>query len=97
MHQTLQFNKFEGVDFKYGNGFFEFQPKNIEIKHFFAVNVSFFKFLHETSYIEKFEGTNFKNGNSLYPISAKNTQIRDSLWKFKNFFFLRATLSELSD
>ena len=34
LHQTLHLDKFEGVDFKYDNGFFEFQPKNIQIKHF---------------------------------------------------------------
>ena len=31
LHQTLQLNKFEGVNGKYDNGFFEFQPENIQI------------------------------------------------------------------
>ena len=34
LHQALQLNKFEGVNFKYDNSFLEFQPKNIQIKHF---------------------------------------------------------------
>ena len=33
LDQTVQLNKFEGIDFKYDNGFFEFQPENIQIKH----------------------------------------------------------------
>ena len=32
LHQTLQLDKFEGVDFKYGNGFFKFQSENTQIK-----------------------------------------------------------------
>ena len=36
LQQTLQLNKFEGVNFKYNNGFSEFQPENIEIKHFLS-------------------------------------------------------------
>ena len=34
--------QFKGVDFKYDNGFFKFQPENTQIKQFFALNVSFF-------------------------------------------------------
>ena len=45
LHQTLHLNKFEGVDFKYDNGFFEFQPKNAQIKHF--LSWMYFSFLHE--------------------------------------------------
>ena len=33
LHQTLHLDKLEGVEFKYDNGFFEFQPESAEIKH----------------------------------------------------------------
>ena len=33
LQQTLHLNKFESVDFKYDNGFFEFQPENTQMKH----------------------------------------------------------------
>ena len=33
-YQTLQLDKFEGFDFKYDNGFFEFQPENTQLKNF---------------------------------------------------------------
>ena len=44
LHQTLHTDKFEGVDFKYDNGFFEFQSENnpIELFFFFSLNVSIF-------------------------------------------------------
>ena len=35
-HQTLQLDKFKGVDSKYNNGFSEFQPENTQIKHFLS-------------------------------------------------------------
>ena len=39
LHQTLQIKQIrgqnlEGFNFKYDNGFFEFQPENIQIKYF---------------------------------------------------------------
>ena len=77
MHQTLQLNKFEGINFKYDNGFSQFQSKNIQIKQIFVINV--FLFLHATSHIEKFKGANFENGHSFFQIPAKNTQIRHFL------------------
>ena len=48
LHQTLQLNKFEGVNGKYDNGFFEFQPENIQIKHF-CCKCKYFLFLHENN------------------------------------------------
>ena len=36
LHQTLQLDKFEGVDFKYDHYFFEFQPS----KAYFVLNIS---------------------------------------------------------
>ena len=78
-HQNLRLNKLVGVHFKYDNGFFEFQSKNIQIKHFFVVNLTILLFLHETSHIEKFEGTDFDNGNSFFQIPAKNTLMRNFL------------------
>ena len=36
LHQTLQLYKLEGVNFKYDTNFFEFQSKNIQIKHFLS-------------------------------------------------------------
>ena len=65
MQQTLQLIKFEGVNFKYDNGFFEFQPGNIQI-NIFCCECKYLLFLHETSHIEKFEGTDFENGNGLF-------------------------------
>ena len=34
LQQTLQLNKFEGADFKYDNGFFEFRHENIQKRNF---------------------------------------------------------------
>ena len=78
MHQTLQLIKLEGINFKYDNGFHEFQSKNIQIKHF-CRKCKYFSFLHEISDIEKFEGSDFKNGNSFFQILSKNTQVRSFL------------------
>ena len=32
LDETLQFHKFQGVDFKYGSRFLKLQPKNTQIK-----------------------------------------------------------------
>ena len=32
--QSLQLNKFESADFKYGSSIFKFQPENTQIRHF---------------------------------------------------------------
>ena len=42
LHQTLQLDKFDGVDFKYDNGSFELKPKNTQIKHFLSKIKVFF-------------------------------------------------------
>ena len=36
MEQNLKLRKFKGIDFKYENGFLEYQPKNTQVKHFLS-------------------------------------------------------------
>ena len=47
LHQTLRLNKFECVNFKYDNGFFQFQSE----KSIFCRKSQYFLFLLETSHI----------------------------------------------
>ena len=97
MHQTLHTDKFEGVDFKYDNGFFEFQSENTPIELFFPPpKCKYFLSLHETSHTGKFEGTDFESGNRFFQVPAKNTQVQNFLLKLKSFFFLSKILSELN-
>ena len=44
LHQTLQLYKFEGVDFKYGNRFFQILPQNLPIEVFLVLNLRIFIF-----------------------------------------------------
>ena len=81
LHQTLLLNKFEGVNFKYDNDFFEIKPENIQIKHFLVINISNFYFCM------KLESTDFENGNNFFQIPAKNTQIRNFFENSKDFSF----------
>ena len=87
MHQTLQLEKFEGVDFKYGNGFFELQSENIQIKQF-CHKCKYFSFLHGSLHIEKFKSTDFENGNSFFQIPAKKYPNTKFSLKTQVFFFL---------
>ena len=64
-------DKFEGDDFKYENGFFEFQSENTQVKHFFSLDDKYFLLLHKTSLTEKVEGVDFENGNIFFQIPAK--------------------------
>ena len=78
----MHLKKFEGVDLKYNNGFFEFNPKKTQAKHFLS-KCKFSLYLHETSHIEKFEGTDFENGSSFFQLPAKNTQTWNFKWNFE--------------
>ena len=73
--RILQIYKFEGADFKYGNSFLKFQPKNTKIKHFWS-RIQLFSFLCENLQIGKFEGADFKYDNSVLKFQHKHTQIR---------------------
>ena len=81
LHQTLLLNKFEGVNFKYDNGFFEIKPENIQIKHFLVINISNFYFCM------KLESTDFENGNNFFQIPAKIPKFEISLKTQKIFPF----------
>ena len=96
LYQTLQLHKFKGVTFKYGNRFFEFQPKNIQRKHFFVVNLSIFYFCMKSRILKNLRVLILKMAMVYFQISAKNTQIRNFLRKLKRFFVLRGSLSELN-
>ena len=95
MHHTLQLDKFEGVDFKYENGFFEFQSENIQ-KNSFCPKCEYFLFLHEYSHIEKFRGTDFKNGNVFLSDSSKKIPKYEIFFENSKVFFLSETLSEVN-
>ena len=52
----MQQDKFEEAYFKYDNSIFKFQPKNTQIRYFFAPNLSIFVFfVHEILQLDKFE------------------------------------------
>ena len=38
-HETLHFEKLEGADFEYDNSFFQFQPKNTQIRRFYKIKI----------------------------------------------------------
>ena len=61
----LQFDKFEGADFKHEDSYLKFYQKNIQITHFwfqiYAV-LSFWKILQ----FQKFEGADLKYGNNYF-------------------------------
>ena len=65
MDETLQLRKFEGVDFKYDNNFFQIPP-NTQIRQFWSRALSLFVFFHETLQFLKFQRADFKHGNSLF-------------------------------
>ena len=70
MHQTLQQDKFEDVDFKYDNNIFKFQPKNTEIWHFGPKFKNFY-FLYKILQPGKFEGADFKYDNGFSKLLPK--------------------------
>ena len=48
MDETLQFHKFEGAYFKYGNSFFKITVQKYSNKAFLVSNLKFFLFFNET-------------------------------------------------
>ena len=63
--KSLQFDKFEGADFKYDNLHFpKFGPKFREFYYF-----------QEILQLDKFEGADFKYDNILFKFPPKNAQI----------------------
>ena len=61
--EILQLDQFKGVDLKYGNIAFKFQPHNTQVRHFWS-QVQAFLFFREILQIDKYEGADFKYGNS---------------------------------
>ena len=70
LHHTLQQDKFEDADFKYGNSIFKFQPKNTKIKYFCLRTF----ILHQTLQLDKFEGVDFKYGNDFFEFQSENNK-----------------------
>ena len=69
LFKVLEFDKSEGVDFKYENSYLKFYQKNIQTTHFCVFSVLYFcKILQ----FDKFDGAVFKYDNTLLKILPKN-------------------------
>ena len=90
LFKVFQFDKSEGVDFKYENSYLKFYHKNIEITHFCIFPLVYFcKVLQ----FDKFGGADFKHGINyfqslpqIYPNKAflvRNFGIFFFSWKFQ--------------
>ena len=89
LHQTLQLDKFEGVDFKYDHYFFEFQPS----KEFFVLNISsYFIFPWNFEYSRVLTS---KMAIAFLKNSSQKTPKYEIFFENSNAFFLSETLSEL--
>ena len=67
-YNTLKIDNIQGVDFKYGNVFFKFLPKNAK-KGFFGPKFRHY-FFGKYLEIDKFEGVYFKYNNNFRKILA---------------------------
>ena len=71
LYQTLQYDKFSGLDLYYENSIFKSQPKNIQIRHFWSK----ISILRKSSPFKKIEG-GFKYDNVLFNFQSKYTEIK---------------------
>ena len=65
MHQTMQQDKLEEADFKYDNDIFNFQPRNMQVRHIWS-QIYGFLFFNQTLPKDKFEGADFKCDNGFF-------------------------------
>ena len=86
MHETLLFNSFESVDFKYSNSFSKLQPKNTKIGNFWFQIQSFF--VHKILYLDKFVGAGVKYDKRFFKFQLKSIKIKDFGVNVKAFSFL---------
>ena len=86
----MQLNKFAGVDFKYDNGSFEFQPENTQnVTDYVFYSKCIFLFLHETSHIQKFEGTDFEKWKIVFFKFYPKISKCEILLKTQKFFIFK--------
>ena len=76
---------FRGVGFKHDNIVFKFQPKNIQISHFWSQTQAF-QFFSKILQLDKFEGADFKYDNSFFKFQPKSTQIRQFSSQIQTFW-----------
>ena len=69
--KNLQFDKFDGVDFKYGNSFLKILAQKYPHKAFLVPNLGIFNFPDT-----RFEVAGFKYDHFIFKFHPKNTQIR---------------------
>ena len=80
MHKTLQFHKFEDIDFKCDILGEKYRKKA------FLVQIYVLLFLHRSLQLDKLEDANFEYGNIIFKFQPKYTQIRRFRLKFNDFF-----------
>ena len=66
MSQKLNFDKFEGADFKFNNSFLKFQPKNTQRRHFWSLGFFIFKFALKISQLDQLGGVDLKYCNIIF-------------------------------
>ena len=93
LHKILQLDKFEGADFKYGNSFLNFQPKNIQNHTFLVSNLDIFVFSRNLPSGE-YEGADFKYDNNFFQIPAQKHQNKAFLVPNLKILILHQTLQQ---
>ena len=76
--------------------FFEFQPKNTQIKHFFVLNVSICYFCMKLGILKNFRVLISKMAIVFFKFQPEIPNYKIFFENSKVFFFLSETLSELN-